>query len=320
MVTTRYFSLGRFAMRDALRYAGVKNGDLVMLPSFICRDLLASIAEIGANVVFYEVDKSLKPVRLENARQIKAIVAVNYFGFAQDLTVFRDFAKISGATIIEDNAHGYLSKDRDGNLLGNREKFGITSFRKTLHVDDGAILTTALTETEIDGQLPFNNAPRSNRVKLLHLLSRFESLTKIPTVTVGQYISRLIRLMTTGSRLPKSDPLAENKIPGLPNPRRHSVESLRLINENSEIARRRNLYFLLQQQVVEAGAKLVFDELPTNTCPYGLPVFASPDLKRKLARIARRNKVTLMTWPDLPNEVLRDAPDFYSQVWLLNFK
>jgi hypothetical protein len=114
--------------------------------------------------------------------------------------------------------------------------------------------------------------------------------------------------------------LAENKIPGLPNPRRHSVESLRLINEDSEIARRRNLYFLLQPQVVEAGAKLVFDELPTNTCPYGLPVFASPDLKRKLARIARRNKVTLMTWPDLPNEVLRDAPDFYSQVWLLNFK
>jgi hypothetical protein len=320
MVTTRYFSLGRFAMRDALRYAGVKNGDLVMLPSFVCRDLLASVAEIGAISIFYEVDMSLRPVRLESAQPVKAIVAVNYFGFPQDLKVFRDFAKISGATIIEDNAHGYLSQDTDGNPLGNREKFGITSFRKTLHVDDGAILTTALPDSEIDAQLPFNDASSSNRNKLLRLVSRFESRTKIPTVTVGRYISRLFRLITTGSRLPKSEILSEYRIPGLPNPRRHSVESLRLIDEKSEVARRRRLYFLLQPQVVKAGAKLVFDDLPANTCPYGLPVFASAELKRKLGRIARRNRVTLMTWPDLPNAVIRDAPDFYCQVWLLNFK
>ena len=307
-------------MRDALRYAGVKRDDFVMLPNFICRDLLASVAELGAKTIFYEVDRSLKPSSLDTIKSVKAIVAVNYFGFAQDLEIFRDFAKKTGAVIIEDNAHGYLSRDENNQLLGSREKFGITSFRKTLLVDDGAILTTMLSETEIDEQLPFDDSTSSNRHKLLQLLSSFETRAKIPSVTIGRFISQIIRLVTTGSRLPKPDEFAEIKIPGLPNPHRRSVESLRLLNEQNEINRRRSLYLKLQPQVVEAGAKLIFDTLPDNTCPYGLPVYATAQVKRKLAKIARKNRVTLMSWPDLPNDVFQTAPDLLKNVWLLNFK
>lgn len=307
-------------MRDALRYAGVKRDDFVMLPNFICRDLLASVSELGAKTIFYEVDRSLKASSLDTIKSVKAIVAVNYFGFAQDLEIFRDFAKKTGAVIIEDNAHGYLSRDENNQLLGSREKFGITSFRKTLLVDDGAILTTMLSETEIDEQLPFDDSTSSNRHKLLQLLSSFETRAKIPSVTIGRFISQIIRLVTTGSRLPKPDEFAEIKIPGLPNPHRRSVESLRLLNEQNEINRRRSLYLKLQPQVVEAGAKLIFDTLPDNTCPYGLPVYATAQVKRKLAKIARKNRVTLMSWPDLPNDVFQTAPDLLKNVWLLNFK
>ena len=307
-------------MRDALRYAGVKRDDFVMLPNFICRDLLASVAELGAKTIFYEVDRSLKPSSLDTTKSVKAIVAVNYFGFAQELKIFRDFAMATGAIVIEDNAHGYLSRDENNQLLGSREKFGITSFRKTLLVDDGAILTTMLSETEIDEQLPFDDSTSSNRHKLLQLLSSFETRAKIPSVTIGRFISQIIRLVTTGSRLPQPDEFAEIKIPGLPNPHRRSVESLRLLNEQNEINRRRSLYLKLQPQVVEAGAKLIFDTLPDNTCPYGLPVYATAQVKRKLAKIARKNRVTLMSWPDLPNDVFQTAPDLLKNVWLLNFK
>ena len=307
-------------MRDALRYAGVKSGDSVMLPNFICQDLLASVAELGAKTIFYKVDRSLKPSSLDTTKSVKAIVAVNYFGFAQDLEIFRDFANKTGAVIIEDNAHGYLSRDENNQLLGSREKFGITSFRKTLLVEDGAILTTMLSETEIDEQLPFDDSTSSNRHKLLQMLSSFETRTKIPAVTIGQFISQTIRLVTTGSRFPKPDEFAEIKIPGLPNPHRRSVEYLRLLDEQDEITRRRSLYLKLQPQVVEAGAKLMFDALPDNTCPYGLPVYATAQVKRKLAKIARKNRVTLMSWPDLPNDVFQTAPDLLKNVWLLNFK
>lgn len=112
------------------------------------------------------------------------------------------------------------------------------------------------------------------------MLSSFEKRTKISTVTLGQFISQAIRLVTTGSRLPKPDEFAETKIPGVPNPHRRSVESLRLLNEQNEIKRRRSLYLKLQPQVVEAGAKLIFDALPDNTCPYGLPVYATAQVKK----------------------------------------
>ncbi|HBZ62659.1 MAG TPA: hypothetical protein DEO42_07650 [Acidimicrobium sp.] len=106
----------------------------------------------------------------------------------------------------------------------------------------------------------------------------------------------------------------------MPNPQSQSVEFLQNLDESAEIARRRNLYQKLQPQVVAAGAKLIFDSLPANTCPYGLPVFATPNIKRKLEKIARKNRVTLMSWPDLPDDVRSTAPSFYQQVWLLNFK
>ena len=307
-------------MRDALRYAEVKPGDIVLLPSFICRDLLSAVAELGAKTHFYDVDQALKPIHLDSTMKPKAIVAVNYFGFAQDLKKFREFAAKTGAIIIEDNAHGYLSRDDENQLLGHREKFGVTSFRKTLHVKNGAILTTALNDNEIDNQLPYFDSQSLGRDKLLHLLSGFESRTNIPVIAVFRFFSRLFRLVMTGSKLPKSDESAETKIPGIPNPKRQSVEFLQNLNESAEIARRRNLYQMLEPQVVAAGANLVFDQLPANTCPYGLPVYAAPNIKRKLEKIARKNRVALMSWPDLPNDVRSTAPNFYQQVWLLNFK
>lgn len=319
MTTQRYFSLGRFAMRDALRYAEVKPGDGVLLPSFICRDLLSAVAELGAKTHFYDVDQALKPIHLDSTTKPKAIVAVNYFGFAQDLKIFREFAAKTGAIIIEDNAHGYLSRDDENQLLGHREKFGITSFRKTLHVENGAILTTALNEDEIDNQLTYIDAQSLGRNKLLHLLSSFESRTNVPAIAFFRFFSRLFRLVTTGSKLPKADKFAETRIPGIPNPKRQSVEFLQNLDESAEIARRRNLYQVLEPQVVAAGARLIFDRLPANTCPYGLPVYATPNIKRKLEKIARKNHVTLMSWPDLPFEVLPTAPDHYKQIWLLNF-
>ena len=320
MTTQRYFSLGRFAMRDALRYAEVKPGDIVLLPSFICRDLLSAVTELNAETHFYDVDQALKPIHLDLTSRPKAVVAVNYFGFAQDLKIFREFAAKTGAIIIEDNAHGYLSRDDENQLLGHREKFGVTSFRKTLHVENGAILTTALSENEIDDQLPYVDAQSLGRDKLLHLLSSFESRTNVPAIAVFRFFSRFFRFVMTGSKLPKSDKFAETKIPGIPNPKRQSVEFLQYLDESAEIARRRNLYKLLEPQVVATGANLIFNQLPENTCPYGLPVYATLNIKRKLERIARKNRVTLMSWPDLPDDVRPTAPSFYQQVWLLNFR
>ena len=307
-------------MKSALRYAGVKSGDSVMLPSFICRDLLSAVAELGAKTVFYEVDAALKPVQLDPKIGAKVIVAVNYFGFAQNLEPYNEYCKQTGAIIVEDNAHGFLSRDENNNLLGSRAKFGITSFRKSLRVQDGAILTTSLNDHEIDEQLDCIDSPVSKRNNLLRLLPSFESRTKIPFVAIGQSMSRAIRLVRTGSALPKPDPNAETTIPGLANPHLQSVAVLEALDEAREVLRRRNLYQVLRSQVVATGATMIFADLPDNTCPYGMPVYANEESRRKLAKVARQNRVTLMSWPDLPNNTISTAPGFYKQVWLLNFQ
>ncbi|MFA5774468.1 MAG: DegT/DnrJ/EryC1/StrS family aminotransferase, partial [Ilumatobacteraceae bacterium] len=82
MTTTRYFSLARHALVEALRAIDIKPGDAVVIPSLVCRDLLASLATVGARPVYYDVDESLKPVGFPNDQGIRAVIAVNYFGFA----------------------------------------------------------------------------------------------------------------------------------------------------------------------------------------------------------------------------------------------
>jgi len=319
-MTERFFSLGRFAMREALRHCGVGPDDRVMLPSFICRDVLASIAELKARVVYYEVDEQLKPISLDPTTTVKAIVAVNYFGFPQNLEPFNKYCSLTGASLIEDNAHGFLSRDENNTPLATRAKFGITSFRKSLNVDDGAILISSLSESEIEPQISFLDSPVSSRTKLIRRLASLQRLTRLPLVNIAQFFSQLTRRIRTGSSLPKADQTVESVIPGQPAPTRGSISVFQALNNAVEFERRREMYAKIEPRVRAAGVKPVFESLPAYTCPYGLPVYAEAHQVKSLKRIARKNRVTLMKWPDLPTEITPIAPPHYSKVWLLNFK
>lgn len=103
----RYFSLGRHALRAGFSALGVGKGDLVLMPAFICRDLLAAVHAVQAEVLFYPVDEHLVPHSLPVDDRVKAVLSVNYFGFPQALDLLRDYCTNSGAALIEDNAHGF---------------------------------------------------------------------------------------------------------------------------------------------------------------------------------------------------------------------
>ena len=320
MTTLRYFSLGRHAMRIALIHADVKPGDKVMIPGFICRDLLAAINSLGALPIFYDVDKQLKPLHLDISVKPKAIIAVNYFGFEQDLEPFERFSEQTSAQIIEDNAHGFLSRDKDNNLLGQRTKFGVTSFRKTIQVVDGATLATTLSEDDIPKQVEFLNQSVEIRSKLLRTFSHIEKKTKLPIVGAAQFASRSIRFVRTGSKFLTSDPEVENRIPGVVNPHATSIERMLSIDQYSEINRRRNLFIKILPEVQKLKLRPIFTDLPDGVCPYGLPLYAPIESKKLLSKLARRHRVTLMPWPELPQKILPTAPEHYKQVWLLNFR
>ena len=306
-------------MKQALVACGVGENDSVMLPSFICRDVLAAINELGAKGTFYDVNKKLEPIGLGSAPTSKAIIAVNYFGFPQNLEPFEKYCINSGAKIIEDNAHGFLSRDTDNQLLGQRTEFGITSFRKSVRTSDGAMLTTSHNDTEIAPQIDFQNSAVSFRDTALIFFAKVERITNVPVLKLTQSAVKKVRQMKTGSAMPKVDSSVEETIPGMPNPNRSSVTKMLAVNETNEVARRRNLYNEILPDIVKLGLQPVFSTLESGTSPYGFPVYAAHDSQKQLAKLARKHRVTLMTWPDLPISVLPTAPEYYKQIWLLNF-
>jgi len=310
------------------------DGLSMSISGFICRDLISSITSVGAQTVFYDVDKKLNPLILDRSVLPRAIIAVNYFGFPQALEPFKAFSADTGAVVIEDNAHGFLSQDTHGSKLGQRTTLGMTSFRKTLHVLDGATLAITQSPDQIPGQIlgqilgqikipeqiPYRTKANELRTDLARALTAIERKTGIPTLHMAQTGSRFARVVRKGSALPISDQSSEYQIPGLANPSQSSIKRMLAVDVEAEVERRRSLYSKLLPEVIGLGVQPIFDALPIGTCPYGLAVYASPKLKRDLAQLSRRYRVTLMTWPDLPQEIAQFAPDHYRQVWLINFR
>lgn len=318
---TRYYSLARYALVDALRLLGVGQGHRVLLPSFLCRDLLAPIAMLGAMPCWYEVEPGLTTAESPDTwPEADAVLAVNYFGFAQDLTPFFAYAKRTGAKIIEDNAHGYLSRDAQGRWLGTRAAVGLFSLRKTVRIPDGAALLVneAALLTGLPEQLPFDGSgvhpAQALKSSIRHIPLVGSGLLRIATV-----LARALRKRKTGSATPFSDPLSETQIPSPPSPWAGLGRALAQFDSDSEIVRRRAAYNRCAVEGERCGAAPVFPRLPDYCAPYGYPFRSTLAGRSAMQRLADRMGFDLVTWPDLPGAVQKRAPAHYHNVYLINF-
>ncbi len=323
--TYRYYAYGRQALVEALRLADVLPGDEVLVPALICKDVLSSIHTVGAKSVFYQVDKTLAPVSLPHSSLIKSVIAVNYFGFPQELEPFFDYCKKFSVKLIEDNAHGYLSANIDGVLLGNRAPLGITSIRKTIRIPDGARLhisdkqLSALSLAELPPQLPLNEKPLGTRYVLQHKFSKIERLTKLPLLRWARSIVRLRRFLSTGEFIVTSTTLAETEIVVPVGPRESSMKRIQKLDEQAEIKRRTELYSRVSSALDKSRITPVHGRLPKNCTPYGFPFFADTEAAKDVQRRVNSFGVEVIRWPDLPEAVLVDTPEHYSNLWLVNF-
>lgn len=320
MTTTRYFSLARHALVEALRAIDIKPGDAVAIPSLICRELLASLATVGARPAYYHVDESLKPVSFPNDHGIRAVIAVNYFGFAQDFGPFVQYCSSIGAVLIEDNAHGFLSADETGNILGTRGALGVTSIRKTIRMADGALLSVNEPPfaDRIHAQLPptthFDPAFRLRRA-----VATIERRLHIPILRMMRAISRRIRRAKTGSTLPVSSAASETEILVLSGPRKSSLSILRRLDPNSEIRRRHGLYWAVHQALAGLSVTPLYPQLPHGTVPYGYPFYGDESTIRDAQSRVAKFGVEIIRWPDLPGGIAPSAPYHYTNLWLVNF-
>jgi len=320
-INVRYFRFARHALLNALHIIRLKPGDKVLVPGFICRDLLAPIHAVGAVPLFYDIDVDMRPVSLPESEEIRAVLVVNYFGFPQDIFLFRSYCDRHGVVLIEDNAHGYLSGDEFGTLLGKRGDIGIFSIRKTFLLPDGAMLMVnkADWQSRMDLQLPFRDELLLPAFLIKHVLSSFPHQTGISLLVIAQDIVRKIRLWLTGYAVAPMRWEDEFEMPLTPAPHHYSMSALQKLNVFEEVNRRRRLYQEFSSLLSTMDVHPVFDVLPAGTVPYGYPFYADVKVAQQVTSIARSQGFDCIHWPELPMAVEPEAPIHYRTLWLVNF-
>ena len=269
-------------------------------------------------MVFYPVNESLQPAS-DHAEwpYADAVVAVNYFGFAQPLGPFEAYCKNSGACLIEDNAHGFLSRDESGNWLGLRGDIGLFSLRKTFLMINGAALVVREKEiaSRLDSQLASIEMLPPGGLRVRRAL---RSLTgsRLPELIAAEAL-RSVRRFCKGHAIPLSDPEVEVRVPGPTAPSVDLLETLARQDFSAEIERRRKLYEDIAQIAEASGCQLVYPILPVAVVPCGLPAYCKDP--SSLKTIARRFGLDCFRWPDLPDSVEQHAPAHYHYLYMVNF-
>lgn len=318
----RYFSYGRHALVAALRNCGVARGDVVLLPGFICREVLSAVYALDARAEYYPVDAGLRlacdPATLPKS---KVVVAVDYFGFAQDLAPFTNYARRSGATLIEDNAHGLFSCDSEGRVLGTRGDLGIFSLRKTLVTPNGAafVVNVSAPGPALEQQLPFSSAAPDASFQAKQRLRKLARRFGAWPARTATMLTRLVRRLRTGHAIPPSLPQSETQLPAGEAPHTLLMQSMRYTDVLAESTRRRELYRLMPDLLDPARYPPLFPSMPSGTVPYGYPFVANTHNIAAACRILARHGLECLHWPALPDAVAENAPPHYHSIWMVSF-
>ena len=260
-------------------------------------------------------------MNLLKSQQCKAVLAVNYFGFAQDLAPFREYCSQTGATLIEDNAHGFLSKDASGVLLGTRTNLGITSIRKTFRLVNGAALYFSGAEyaDSVSDQLDFHNSNAPKGFLLRKASAQIQRSTKIPTLSLFQFSVRMMRLIATGSRLPTSTQESETELPTPVAPHRSVNELIGSLQPKGEVERRQKLFAEVHKRVKDLDIEVIFSDMHPGVSPYGFAFIGDSNSVISVRNKLRGLSVEVIHWPDLPDAVNVSEDHFYRNIWVVNF-
>ena len=133
----------------AYKYAGIKEGDEVIVPAITFVATMAYALAVGAKLVFADVNpKTLNMDPEDVARKItpktKMIVPVHIGGYPVDLEPIMKLAKENNILVLEDAAHGFGAEYK-GKKVGTIGDFASFSFHEVKNITsfgEGGIATT----------------------------------------------------------------------------------------------------------------------------------------------------------------------------------
>jgi perosamine synthetase len=144
-------SSGTSAIALSLKVLGISSGDEVILPTYVCHNVLDAILSVNAVPKFSDVNifgvVDYEEVAKIISKKTKAIIAVHIFGNISDIPSLKSF----GVPVIEDacQAFGLNSKSR---RVGSMGDIGVYSFHATKIIttgEGGMLVTNNLEYAEI---------------------------------------------------------------------------------------------------------------------------------------------------------------------------
>ena len=92
------------------------------------------------------------------------------------------------------------------------------------------------------------------------------------------------------------------------------------LDVSKECARRRELYAWYAQAFADvSGVRPVFGRLAEGVVPQGFPLWFTTNDAIDLVRQWRRSGIPIVSWPELPNDILPHAPPHYRNLLLIPF-
>ncbi|PLY10491.1 MAG: hypothetical protein C0626_05820 [Arcobacter sp.] len=272
------YSYGRYALLDLLKK---KKINTIYLPAFICKDILSPINTLGIEYKFYHVNEKLQPI-LENMK-MDAIIMVNYFGFAQNIEPFLNYCQEYQSLLIEDNAHGFLSKDNEGRFLGTRGDFGIFSFRKTVFLPNGAGL---LVNSSLGKNINFQNSQsqyttEDNYYDNKLMIKKIINYTHPILGLIILKFRRLLRFIKTGHSLPTFDESSDIELPSNDKITPRLDTRVLQLDIQNEINRRKCMYNMIMFYAKNFNIQPIYGSLNKNTVPYAFAFIANEYEKNK---------------------------------------
>jgi len=314
-----FFGFARAALLYALNLLGLRTGQNVLVPSFICDSALSPFRHKGIDIIFYPVHEDLR-IDLEQAERLGnnstcAFLAVNYFGFPQDYAAVTAFCQDRHLILIEDNAHGFLSSS-ERHQLGGYGDVAICSFRKDLPVPNGAALiinNPAIAQEALASMLPPLSRPR--------LSLTVKAIAKALDLRLGAHLIHFWRTLQrddTALNAAQTHLMEEFSLDSyMEQCSLYTQAVLRLLNIDHFREQRRIRFDSWREHCGgSTEAQPIWNRLPESVVPQVFPIRAA-EPERYMERLRSDTGIKASRWPRLPKVVrenIGDYPPFYTRV------
>lgn len=254
-----------------------------LLPAYICESVILPFEKAGYELIFYNVDKLLRPDDIEfiEKTNVGVFLHLGYFGFQTNAILEEIISKLRSKTtiIIEDVTHTLFSNS--DNLVVSDFIFG--SIRKWFGIPSGGFMASNIIKNL---ELP-NDTSGFAKLREKSLNQKFEYINSNAISIKSRYLSgfkKAENILDENIKPYKIDSTSEKLIQGL------DIEKLQIFRKN-------NYETLIDQLNSLIGVKVIFNKIHDGITPFFLPVYIKHNRNKLIQHLIREKIYCPVHWP-----------------------